>query len=463
VCELTSTPPTRLALAAFAAPCFSLAALYLPLNVYLPEFYANAIGLKLGAVGLIFMTVRLVDIAFDPFIGGIMDRTRTRWGRFRPWLAIAAPLILFGVSRLFMAHRGVGVVYLTTWLAVVFAGFSIGTLAQLSLGAGLSERYQERARVFAWWHGANALAITIAMLIPIVFSRLEPGIELVPIMAWWVIAVTLPAFAWPVLAIRERTVQTQRSRNGARDYFLLLRRRSVRLILLADLMMGLGAGIGASVGIFFMTFSKHLDKSALGVMLICLLVVGTLTTPFWTYATRKLEKHRAWALAALINALAIVLALMAPKGGFVFLCVSYAIAGLAFGGNYILPRAMMADAGDEELLESGVDQTGLLYAWVTSVFKIGQAAAVGIVFLGLEFVHFNPAKGADNDSLSLGMLPVFYGVVPAALCLISAVVIWWYPLTSSRHAEIRAQLADMASRGAPDHGRVEGEGEEVIV
>jgi len=63
------------------------------LSIYVPEFYSNTIGLSLAAVGFIFSTVRLAGIVFDQLIGGIMDRTRTRWGRFKPWLAIAAPLL----------------------------------------------------------------------------------------------------------------------------------------------------------------------------------------------------------------------------------------------------------------------------------------------------------------------------------------------------------------------------------
>ena len=62
-------------LAALAAPCLPLAGLGLPLVVYLPEYYANELGLSLGAVGMAFMLVRLLDMAFDPYIGGVMDRT----------------------------------------------------------------------------------------------------------------------------------------------------------------------------------------------------------------------------------------------------------------------------------------------------------------------------------------------------------------------------------------------------
>jgi GPH family glycoside/pentoside/hexuronide:cation symporter len=76
-------------LAAFAAPCLPLAALGLPLVVYLPEYYVSELGLSLSVVGAAFLLVRVADIILDPILGGMMDRTRTRIGRFRPWLAAA--------------------------------------------------------------------------------------------------------------------------------------------------------------------------------------------------------------------------------------------------------------------------------------------------------------------------------------------------------------------------------------
>src|SRR5215210_16993 len=103
----TSGPPSGV-LAAFAGPCLPLAAMGLPLVVYLPEYYSNALGLPLATVGAAFMGVRLLDIMFDPFIGGVMDRTRTRWGRFRPWLALGAPPLMLATYALFMAAHGVG-------------------------------------------------------------------------------------------------------------------------------------------------------------------------------------------------------------------------------------------------------------------------------------------------------------------------------------------------------------------
>src|ERR1700757_1149916 len=83
---MTSGRPSRRDLALFSSPCIALAGVGLPLTLFLPNFYASRLGLSLSSVGVAFMTVRLVDIGVDPLLGVLMDRTCTRWGRYRPWL-----------------------------------------------------------------------------------------------------------------------------------------------------------------------------------------------------------------------------------------------------------------------------------------------------------------------------------------------------------------------------------------
>src|SRR3546814_20151537 len=85
------------------------------------------------------MVVRLLDIAFDPLIGGVMDRTRTRIGRYRPWLLAGAPLVMLAMGMLFMASPGVGPWPLAIWLVLSSAGWSILTLSQLALASTRSE------------------------------------------------------------------------------------------------------------------------------------------------------------------------------------------------------------------------------------------------------------------------------------------------------------------------------------
>jgi GPH family glycoside/pentoside/hexuronide:cation symporter len=78
--------PTTGVLIAYAAPALPAAMLGLPLLLFLPAYYAQATTLTLSAIGLVLLVARLWDVAVDPAIGFLSDRTRTPIGRRRPWL-----------------------------------------------------------------------------------------------------------------------------------------------------------------------------------------------------------------------------------------------------------------------------------------------------------------------------------------------------------------------------------------
>lgn len=85
------TTPILIAYGGLAVP---LAALGLPLAVYIPPFYAGPIGLGVGTVGIIFMIARFWDIFTDPIMGMIVDRYPSRWGKRKHWIAIGVPVLM---------------------------------------------------------------------------------------------------------------------------------------------------------------------------------------------------------------------------------------------------------------------------------------------------------------------------------------------------------------------------------
>lgn len=76
----------------YSLPALPLGALLLPLSAYLPPFYADELGLGVGAVGTIFLIARLWDVVTDPIVGAASDRTTTTWGQRRPWMVASLPL-----------------------------------------------------------------------------------------------------------------------------------------------------------------------------------------------------------------------------------------------------------------------------------------------------------------------------------------------------------------------------------
>ena len=79
---------------AFASPHIPIAALTLAIAVHMPRYFASTLGLSLALVGSAFALVRFVDIPLDPVLGLMMDRTKTRFGRYRIWTLIGAPILM---------------------------------------------------------------------------------------------------------------------------------------------------------------------------------------------------------------------------------------------------------------------------------------------------------------------------------------------------------------------------------
>ncbi|MFT4936899.1 MAG: GPH family glycoside/pentoside/hexuronide:cation symporter, partial [Pseudoalteromonas distincta] len=281
-------------LAALAAPCLPLAGLGLPLVVYLPEFYANELGLSLSAVGAAFMGVRLLDIAFDPFIGGIMDKTRTRYGRFRLWFGIGIPILMLAAYMLFMARPGVSAGYLWLWLLVIYGGFSIATLAHLSWGSVLSPGYDERSRIYSWWQGGNVVGMILVLTLPPLLGLLGvPGHALgVEAMGWFIILLLPLTGLLALWKVPEPFIVRPQQRSGLREYLGLFKRNSVRRLLAADLAIGTGPAITGALFFFYFERIKAFDKAEAGGLLLVYFIGGLVGGPIWTRLSYKMGKHR---------------------------------------------------------------------------------------------------------------------------------------------------------------------------
>lgn len=445
-------------LAALAAPCLPLAGLGLPLVVYLPEYYTNELGLSLAAVGAAFGAVRLLDMAFDPYIGGVMDRTRSRFGRFKLWFAISAPLLMLASYMLFMAKPGVSSLYLWLWLLVVYAGVSISGLSQLSWAAVLSPQYDQRSRIYGWWQAGNVVGMILVLTLPALLPHLGfnghgSGVQA---MGWFIVILMPITVALALWKVPEPRITSEVKKSGFREYLALFKRPSVVRILVADLLIGTGPAITGALFFFFFGRVKGFSHADASLLLLIYFVGGLVGAPLWTWLSYKISKHKALAVSGIVYAALTMCALIIPQGAMIPAAVLMFMIGVPYAAGAFLLRAMMADIGDEERLASGVDRTGLLYAILAGTVKVGSAAAIFITFPLLQLMGFDP-KGQGVDT-GLQGLAVLFAAVPAGMSIAASFIVWGFPLTAERHAEIRAALAarDMKEPGlaeaAPEMG-----------
>jgi Na+/melibiose symporter-like transporter len=443
-------------LAAFSAACLPYAALGLPVYVTLPEFYANHVGVDMRLVGIVFLVIRLADIFVDPALGMIIDRTHSRFGRYRLWMGLAAPALMLAVAMLFMAPPGAGIAYLTLWLALMSVGFSISILSQISWAAALSSDYNQRSRIYGWWQTANIVGVLTVLLIPVLVQSTGWG-DYAAAVRWqgWFIIIALPVTLAITFAFTPEPPNTTVPEKGPRfAYFKLFRLRVMQRLLTADLMLGIARGVVGALFFFFFEAIQGFERSQTSILLLAYFVAGLAGAPAWSAMAVRLGKHNALIVACAYFAVTLLLAsfgapLLADIVGgaqFIIAGVMVALVGLAFASGDLLLRAMMADVADQVRLDEKADRTGLLFSILTATSKLGYAVSV-LTFTALSQFGFNPQLGSDNSPAALMWLQIMFAGLPALCLMLGAWALYRYPLTQARHAEIRAALdAASASR-----------------
>jgi glycoside/pentoside/hexuronide:cation symporter, GPH family len=429
------------ALFAYALPAAPIAAMGLPLVVYLPHFYAGYMGFGLVAIGQIFLIIRLWDVFVDPVLGLLSDRFPTRWGRRRHWIVLSVPIMMLSTYMVFLPERGVGASYLIFWMLVLYVGWSLLTLSHVAWGAELSDDYHERSRIQSWRQAVLVAGLVLVLIMPALALRLHPA-EIEPAqigaMGWFVI-VTLPlAVIWVLLVVPERPVPLRPHVALGKAFAVLLQNRPLQILLSVDLISGISGGIVASMFLFLAQDVLKLPQSTSSVLLLIYFISGIVFVGPILRLSRRLGKHRTAVASALwtVCFLPIIWFLPPATPGLAFLM--FVLLGVNYAAGPFLYYSMMADVADHDTVQTGQARTGLFYSLLTMTNKLGQAFAIWIAYTLLDWVGFHP--GAENTAATLTGFRFAYIVPTVLIALGSAVLLWYFPIDEAKQRENRATL-----------------------
>ena len=449
--EQRADPAERLSnplLALFSGPAFPLAALALPLVVYLPHFYAAHLGISLTAVGAIFSIIRLIDISFDPLLGGLMDRTRTPIGRFKPWMLASIPILMIAAYLSFMPPAGAQAPYLIVSLLVLYAGYSMAVLGHLAWGSVLAGAYHERSRIYGWVQAGTVGGMILVLVLPIVLARLAPANEAVGVasMGWFVIVLTPITIGLAAWKVREPQATANWATKGAASaglgqYLKVIQRPAVMRIVGCTVLLATAPGITGAIFLFFFRQARGFSPAESNLLLLVYFVGGLAGAPVWSWLARRIGKHRGMIASCGYYILMQSFTLLVPKGSMGVAVPVMFLSGIAFSAYLILLRAMTAAACDEARLDLRSDCTGMIYALHNAGTKVGSALGVAITFPLLAMFGFLPSDKAHNTAAALHGLELTFVLAPIGCVVLGALTLVGYRLTEARHGEVRTALA----------------------
>lgn len=423
--------PARLgfaALLAYGAFGLPLAMVALPMYVYLPQFYAQRSGITLAAIGTVLLAARLLAAFLDPALGWWITGGRGAYARYVGWGL--APL-LAGFVALFHPPAlagGAALGWFLGSLMLVYLGLGLAMIAHQSWGAALTQAPSERARVTALREGCGLLGVVGAAGITAALGYDGLTIAFAGLLLlcagylFWQAPRPVARAALPTQAL---AVAPGRGLAGLLAGSLAgllapLRGAPFRALFAVLLVNGVAAAIPATLFLFFAEDKLKLGASA-GLYLIVYFAAAAASMPLWVAAARRVGEARAWVGAMLLSALVFVWAYGLGAGallGFGAICL---LSGLALGADLALPPALLAGV-IHQAGHSGQREAAYFGLWNWGV-QASLALAAGIALPLLAWLGYVPGSGSDTGALS-----VAYALLPCALKLVAAAMLWRAPL-----------------------------------
>ncbi len=433
---------------AYGAPAFALALFGVPVFVHLPKFYADVVGIPLGTLGVAILLTRSWDALLDPVIGVLSDRTRSRWGRRRPYLMFAPVPLALAVLLLFAPPEGSGVGWFAGTMTMAFLAWTLVQIPHAALGPELTADHHARTSLFAWRDGLWIAGTLAAAAGPAIVGSLTGGgtgpedARTTFAILGAAYAVLLVALPWTcAYVVREHYVAPSATgqvlnskRHAIRE---ALANRPFRLLLAAYAVGALGGALPGTLLFFYVEHVLRAPDQA-DLFLGLYFLSGFLCLPLWTAIARRAGKKEAFVAAMLMSVGVFSGAFFLGPGDTSWFTAIVVLSGAGFGASLALPASMQADTIDLDELESGTRREGLFLGLWSVMTKASAAVGAGAALPILGAAGY--VAGAPQNADVVLALRVMYCLVPCACYAAALLIVIRYPLDEAAHAEIRAAL-----------------------
>ena len=425
-------------------------------TLFLLYFYTDVLKLPAAVAGAVYMIALVWDGAIDPVVGWIADRTRTRLGRYRPYLLFGAPCLALSYVAMFLppAEPAGDAVLIVAGTHLIFRTcFAIVGIPYSSMFARVTRDSAQRADL-------AAARIVFAMIAGVIVSSAT-----LPLSGWlgggnarhgWqMLAVCYAAVAmlmtWFVAGVARGLDRPEPPVTVHHARAMIWR----SIIVNRPLQLALGVVLVSSFSATF--FSKNIiyyfkyiygDAAAATPALTLSAAVTGLSVPFWTWVIRRRGKRFAWATGTALVAVGTCGWWLANGHGLPALMSALALVAFGSSAGYICFWAVLPDTVEYGEWRTGVRTEALVFGLVVLGQKSALGIAAGALGVALQQIGYQadtPMSAATSYGLRMLMI-----AVPLIGSAISLLLIAFYRLDFATHARMVRDIAereDAASAG----------------
>ncbi len=445
---------------------------------YLTVFMTDAIGFNALAVAFLMLGARIFDALNDPIMGSIVDRTRTKWGKCRPymkWMAFPIAIMTAICFLPWYPQSDGGFAAISVMYVVWGMIYTVADVPYWGLSTAMSNDTYRRgnlltiARLFC-----TAGAGIVTVITPIITDNMTKGLDPVAkgeMLKWiyFVIAIVCCVIAVPLFFLgfkntTERNISTENPPSLGHNLKLLFKNKPLMLIVLS--------GIGGAARMLFtytggLYFAKYImDKESMYSLFTMAIVPGGLIASLLVpWCTKKFGKRNTYIWSHIVGGVAMLIAFIVgiacDRGAYtstattVVLLIALVIAGIPSGFGNIVTYAMIGDTVEYLELKTGERAEGICFAMQTLINKIGMAvgAFVGVLAYYMAGVAANDASSVTPEGKDT-MWFMLVGIAAISFFL-TVIPLFFYKFNEKQQQEAKAEIE------ARKHAKAEQSSEEL--
>lgn len=432
-------------------------------GMYSLFFYTDVFGITAAAAGFMFLVARLWDSFFDVFVGIISDRTKTRYGKYRPFLLwFAIPFAVMGAITFFAPDFGqtAKLIYAYVTYSLMMIVYSLINVPYASLLGAISSNPTERNSLSSYRMSFAFIGsfVTFMLLQPLIdfyaktFDAGHKSAEVATSVSTssigWVmgvgsigiICVVLFLFCFSWTKERVQQIDSEENVSVKQDLKDLFHNRPWWILVGTGLAALLFNAIRDSVAIYYfrdyVKFDYHMTGTGWDMTTIYFLVgqaanlLGVMAAPS---ISAKYGKKRTYMIAILIAGVLSTAFFFIPNNIALILGFQFCISVFA---GYVLPLlwSMFADIVDHQELLTGRRATGLIFSSSSMSQKLGWALGSAMSGWILAVFNYVPDAATQSEGTIFGE-HIMISLFPAVCCVLAFIGMFFYPLSDKKVKE----------------------------